>query len=226
MTKKPRKQSSKKSGGSAEPQTSAEAGHNQLNDDELQALFFQHKKLYEAKLAAKKKGDADLKNACKLIKAEGGKNQVGKIKTAIRLDTEEGEAEVRAELLETMQVARWVGASIGTQFDTFGGGAEEGDRPFEEGKRVGMAGEPCKPPYEPSAPDYQKWMDGYHKGQAVKAQGFKKPDDGEAGDGERLPRKEWQQQLREQNEQAERDIAAATRSKDVGTKPATHQVVE
>jgi len=113
MTKKPRKQSSKKSGGSAEPQTSAEAGHNQLNDDELQALFFQHKKLYEAK-----------------------------------------------------------------------------------------------------------------KGQAVKAQGFKKPDDGEAGDGERLPRKEWQQQLREQNEQAERDIAAATRSKDVGTKPATHQVVE
>jgi hypothetical protein len=113
-------------------------------------------------LAAKKKADADFKNAAKLIKAEGGKNQVSKIKIAIRLETDEGEAEVRAELQGTMQVARWVGASIDTQFEMFADAG--GSRLFEEGKRSAMRGEACKAPTDATADGQQEFIKGWHAG--------------------------------------------------------------
>jgi len=198
----------------------APAGHNEFTDEELQALFFQHKSLFETRLAAKKKADADFKNACKLIKSEGGKTQVADIKTAIRLDTDEGEADVKSELENTLRVARWMGASIGSQFEMFDEDRTPAvDRAFDEGKRAGMKGEPRKPPHDPSTPQYATWMEGYGVGnEALATKGFKAPATAPEAEGEPpkgMSKKDWHEQLRRQHEEG----------LNLGTAEPTHQVV-
>ena len=158
---------SKKDGGAAQ----SVPGDKNISDDDLQALAFQHKASYEAALATKKKADADFKNVCKRAKAEMGKDAVDQIKTMIECDTPEGEARIKARVLNTVAAARWAGAAFGTQFEMFDGPdrtpAEE--RAHGEGKRAGMQGDACRPPYDGSVPQYQKWIDGWHKGQEAKA---------------------------------------------------------
>lgn len=160
----------------AETATSNEPGkgHNNppLNDAERQALHFRHVKEYEGALAVKKKGDADLKNCAKRIKAEGG--SVKAIKLSIELATPEGESAFRARLAEQQEVAAWNG--VGIQVDMFADERQPAeDRAFEEGKRAGMKGEDRKPPYDPSVPQHQKWLEGYGEGNAVLAsEGFKR----------------------------------------------------
>lgn len=157
------------------PSTAPKKTAEDLSDEQLQKLFFDHKHLYEARLAAKKKADADLKNACKLIKSEGTK--IADIKMAIDLETDEGEARIKADLQSTLRVARWMGASIGQQFEMFDADrTPASERARGEGKRAGMKAEARKPPYDPSTEQYREWMAGYDEGQAVNADGFRKPE--------------------------------------------------
>ncbi len=151
------------------------AGHNStagLSDAERQALHFRHVKEYSGALAIKKKADADLKNVCKRIKAEG--DSVDKVKLTIALETPEGEAALRAKMAEMQEVAAWNG--VGIQVDMFADERQPAeDRAFEEGKRAGMKGEPNQPPHDPSVPQYARWLEGYGEGNAVLAsEGFKK----------------------------------------------------
>lgn len=138
-----------------------------LSDDQLRALFFNHKSQYEKALEAKKKADATLKVVCKQIKAEGTK--LDDIKTAIRLEEPEGEAELRAQIEREIRVARWVGLPLGTQLSLL----DEIDRTpideraFEEGKRAGLKGQVASPPSSYAGDTMQKWMDGWSAGQAV-----------------------------------------------------------
>lgn len=149
-------------------------GHNidGLSDAQRQALHLsQHVPAYEKALAAKKKADADLKNVCKLIKTEGG--SVNAVKLTIALRTPEGEAAFRAKLAEEHEVAVWNG--VGIQVDLFADEREPAeDKAFAAGKRAGMAGETAKPPFDPSVPQYARWMEGHAEGQAIVAKGFKK----------------------------------------------------
>lgn len=144
----------------------------ELTDAERQALHFQHVKTYQKALGAKKDADAKFKNACKVIKAEGG--SVRAVKLTIDLQTPEGEAAFRARMAEEAEIAGWNG--LGVQIDLFADERQPAeDRAFEEGRRAGMKGEPKKPPYDPSVPQYGKWMDGHAEGNAVLAsEGFKK----------------------------------------------------
>ena len=135
-----------------------------LNDDDLQALAFQHKRSYETALATKKKAEAEFKNACKRAKAELGENAVETIRTMIEFETEEGEAAIKGRMERALCAARWMGASLGTQFDMFGAGAGEGTSRLEQGKRAGMAGDPCKPPADATADGQQEWIGGWHAG--------------------------------------------------------------
>jgi predicted Holliday junction resolvase-like endonuclease len=156
----------------------AQSGHNKLTDDQLQALLFQHVKSYEKTLAAKKEADAKFKNACKTARAELGKDGVDQIKQVILLQQPEGEAALRAMIERQLRVARYVGSPIGTQFGLLDGIDESAeDRAYDAGKRIGLAGEPCKSPYMESTEEGQAWMEGFHEGQAVLAQGFKQPVD-------------------------------------------------
>jgi hypothetical protein len=163
-------------------QSSPDIGHNsnggdtELTDDQRAALLFQHVRSYKTALEAKKKADADIKNICKIAKAECGKDAVESIKDKIKMETEEGQAEVKAQIERQLRVARWMGADVGTQFsmnlEVDRTPAE--DRAYDDGKRVGLAGGPCNPPHDPSVPQYAKWMGGFHAGQAVLAAGIKR----------------------------------------------------
>ena len=168
-------------GGSTAPEAAAVGpGHNiqALDDDQRQILFDQHVTNYKNRLAAKKKSDADLKNACKLAKAELGKTAVMEIKLAIEFETEEGEGAIKDRLEATLRIARWVGSWIGTQAEMFGDGVDRtpaADRAYDEGKRAGRKGEPAKPPHSPETEQYRRWLDGHADGNEALAKSGLKP---------------------------------------------------
>lgn len=141
-------------------------GHNSLSDVDLQALFGQHKQAYEKALAKKKTADAEFKNACKRAKAELGDEAVADIKTAIEIETEEGEAKVKARIELQLRVLRWMGLAIGVQADLFDDTIVPAtDRAFAEGRRDGVAGNPRKTDHHPNTAQYRSYMDGYQVGQ-------------------------------------------------------------
>lgn len=167
--------------GTAEPDASgvvAEAsgngiGHNSpppdLTDADLEALAFQHKKSYSAALATKKAADAALKNVCKLAKAELGADAVDTIKDMIALETEEGEAKLKAKIERQLRAARWMAVPLGNQAELFGDVIDRTpaiERARAEGRRVGMEGGDKKPPYDQTVPQHDAWMAGWDDGQA------------------------------------------------------------
>jgi len=150
----------------------ATPGHNSaLSDDERQALHWEHVRDYEVVLAAKKKADADIKNVGKRIKAEG--DSVAKVQITIALRTPEGEAAFKARIQEEMEVAAWNG--VGVQTELFGDAdlMPAVDKKYADGKRDGLAGNPCRPECDASVPQYKSYMTGFHEGQAVLAKGIK-----------------------------------------------------
>lgn len=145
------------------------AAHGQnirpLNEDEQRALAFHHRREYRDALASKKEADAGFKNTCKRIIAEG--TSIADVREMIKLDGQGGEAALRAEIERMMKVARWMGASIGEQFDLED--AINDRRPLDErayaaGKVAGMNGDTCSAPYDGHAG--QEWIRGWHDGQA------------------------------------------------------------
>ena len=156
---------------------SVTADHNvvrasELTDDQRQALFFQHKKQYEKALEAKKRADADLKNACKLIKEEG--SSLDEIKLAL-MDPAAFEKYARDRAESLIRVAQWLGSPVGTQFALFNepDRTSSDEKAFNDGKRAGFAGEDASPPYAKHLPQAGKWLEGWHAGQAVVLAGFK-----------------------------------------------------
>lgn len=162
-----------------------------LDDDQRQVLFFQHKRTYESALAAKKTATANFLNATKLARADLGKGAIKDIKTAIQLEEDGGEEVLRAEIENQLRVARWMGAPLGSQADLFGDADRTplADRAFAEGKRDGLAGKACKTDHAPSTEAYRFYMSGYQEGQTAaiaKGGGFKAPPEG-------VSRKEWKE---------------------------------
>lgn len=166
-------------GGAAKPAT-PRAGHNsgkELTADERQTLFLRDKDAYIRDLAAQKKATKAFQDTCKRIKADGFTNK--QIKAAIEMDTPEGEARVRAEVLDILQAAKWVGShQMGNQLDMF----QEPDRTpsvdkaYDEGKRTSMENKPAAPVYAPETEQYRHYMQGYHDHQRELAGGLKAPE--------------------------------------------------
>lgn len=159
-------------GASAEKPAEAGIGHNELTDDELRTLAFQHRDKYAKALAVKKKADADFKNTCKAAKAEMGNGAVDIIKDLIALEDPEGEAALREKLKRQADAMRWAGLPLGTQIDLALGEVDRTpsvDRAFDEGKKMSMEGKPAKPAYDPSTPQYRAFMDGYAEHQTTLA---------------------------------------------------------
>jgi ribosome modulation factor len=158
-------------GEGAPPPPSNGVGHNAnggLSDEQRQALFFQHKKSYESGLATKKKADADFKNVCKRAKSELGKHAVDEIKLAIGLEEDDGDTALQARIERELRVARYMGSSVGTQFEMFGDGVDRQpavDRARDEGKRAGMQGQSKKAPYDHTLPQHDAWCEGWDTGQ-------------------------------------------------------------
>jgi len=137
-----------------------------LTDEQMQALFLSHLEGYEVALAAKQAADASFKNHCKLMKAEGTK--LSEVKLAIKLQSPEGDREMRERLERETRVARWMGAPIGTQFTLLDEDRTPiDDKVRDDGKRSGLRGEPCVAP--PNLPGnlVTVYTEGWQEGQKV-----------------------------------------------------------
>lgn len=160
-------------------------GHNsdkakELTPDQQRALFLRHKTRYAAALTAKKAADADLKNVCNVIKAEGF--TVDQIKAAIAFETPEGEAKETAKVKQILQAAAWAGVPLGTQLSLF----EQPDRTpsvdvaYDKGKMASMQNQRAAPQdagYAPGTEQYDHYMAGFHSHQRELAGGLKAPAD-------------------------------------------------
>lgn len=156
-----------------------------IDEEQLQALFFQSKRDFERALGLKKKADADFKNCCRRIKAELGKRGVDEIKLAITLDSEEGEANAKGDIESTLRVMRWMGVPVGTQGDLFPTNDPTPivDRAFAEGRRHALAGEPRANPHHHTTEAARAYNAGYENGQEEKIRTGIKPIEPEvAGD--------------------------------------------
>lgn len=157
---------------------SPNVGHNQPSDDQVQALTRQHAQKRAKLLEAEKRAKADRMNFDKVIKSDLGAHGLADIKLLEKLETPEGEEEVRAEMERRARVFRWAGIPIGTQGSLFDEDRRPiEDRAFDEGKRAGMEGKHCEPPHPAGTSAASRWVEGWHAGQAILATGFKKPAD-------------------------------------------------
>lgn len=147
--------------------------NSELTEDERRALLFQHVASYEQALATKKAADAAIKNVCKLAKAELGKSATDEIKEVIALKEPGGEAALREKIERQLKVARYVNAPLGHQFSFAEDMRPAVDQAFEQGKIRGLQGGDMTPPYDPSLPQYQRWLEGWHAGQDILTSGFR-----------------------------------------------------
>ena len=165
----------------------AEPGHNapmaDITEDQRQALALQHKKRRIALVEAKDRAVAALRNQKKMEKAELGQDGPALIDDMTALDTEEGEARVKADIERKMRAARYMAAPLGNQFGLFDDEDRTPavDRARAEGRRAGMEGVACKPPYDPSVPQHAAWIEGWQDGQKALF-AIQRTEDGEAFD--------------------------------------------
>jgi hypothetical protein len=182
------------------PKKSAE----DLNDDDLATLTYQHKGRYETTLAAKKKADAEFKNACKRARSELGDEAIDDIKQLIEIEDDEEAAKSKysTRVQRIMRVAKMAGMTLAVQLDMFGG---KNSKHYEDGKRSALKGEPRTPPkhLSVSGAEYQDWLRGHADGNAARnADLAKAAESGDDDEDERrpegMPRDEWHAKLREQ----------------------------
>lgn len=137
-----------------------------LTEEQLQALFFDHRRRYKDALAKKKEADANLRNACKRAKADGVDPK--SIKFSIELENDE-DGSIAKEQAERERIAAWMGLPLGGQADFFDR-TPLVDRARADGKRAGMEGETCKPPHDAGGEAGQAWIAGWHEGQRALAE--------------------------------------------------------
>lgn len=150
-------------------------GHNsrQLTEDERRVLTYHHKrKLDEIELEltaikAKKRAAEDL------AKSELGKGAIADIKDLRALEAPKGNEALQASIERQLRLARWANAPVGHQFALMDDMRPDEDRAYELGKTAGLSGEPKKPPYDASVPQYRRWCDGWDAGYSVLLSDFR-----------------------------------------------------
>jgi hypothetical protein len=134
-----------------------------LTDDQQHQLLVSWIPKYEKALKAKSDAAAAFLDVIRKIKAD--KVSIHDIKTAIKLRSPEGEAEVKERLEADLRVARWMNSPIGSQFSLFrDDGVGEESAAFLAGREAGLAGEAAKAPRKFDA---NEWLKGWQSGQAV-----------------------------------------------------------
>jgi hypothetical protein len=144
------------------------------NDDQDRALFLQALPKIAKLIADKDAAVAALRNAYKQAKADGfAKSDFDE---AFKMQGHEGEKVKKAAIQRSLRIARWLGMDLGDQLDMFEQPSRvpAADRAFEEGKAQAMQGISARCDYAPDTEQHRKFMEGWHAGQAVLSQGFKK----------------------------------------------------
>ena len=160
-------------GGPATASNPAPKDHNAMSDDQEQALTRQHAAKRQLLLDAEKSAKANRMNFDKVIKSDLGPDGLNNIKLLAQFESEKGEEDGKAEIERRAKVARWAGLQIGTQGSLFEEDRRSmNEKAFAEGKRVGLKGGDPVSPYAGEAG--QKFLEGWHDGQAVNLSGIKK----------------------------------------------------
>ena len=144
------------------------------NDDQDRALFLQALPKIAKLIADKDAAVAALRNAYKQAKADGF-DKVD-FDEAFKMQGHEGEKVKKAAISRSLRIARWLGMDLGDQLDMFEQPSRvpAADRSFEEGKTQAMQGISARCDYAPDTEQYRNFMRGWHAGQEVLSQGFKK----------------------------------------------------
>lgn len=152
-----------------------EPGHNrgELTDEQRQKLHILHLGHYKRALDVKKAADAAFRNVCKTAKAELGDNAVTAIKTAIFLETPEGQATFKGRIAAELEAARWAGMPVGHQEDMFADRRPAEERAYDEGRADGMGGVSQSSKWDPSTKAGQEYLRGWGEGQAVQLSNIK-----------------------------------------------------
>ena len=172
---KPKDAGSPAAAANASKPAHGEPGHNrgELTDEQRQKLHLQHVGHYKRALEAKKAADAAMKNVCKAAKADLGDHAVAAIKTAIFLETPEGQATFKTRIEAELQAARWAGLPVGHQDDMFADRRPAEERAYDEGRADGMAGANQSTKWDASTKAGQEYLRGWGEGQAVQLANIK-----------------------------------------------------
>ena len=144
-------------------------------DDEARALFLHHlPKIAEAKDKVAK-ATADLRNAYK--RAKGDNFVKADFDVAFEIQGAEGEKAKKAAIARELTIAKWLGCDLGAQLDLFmmESAVPAEDRAFEEGKTDAMQNKAARPSYDPSVPQYKRYMEGFHSVSEARINGGIKP---------------------------------------------------
>lgn len=144
----------------------ATVGHNStLSPGEKRALAYDGLRRYDKAMAIKKKADADFKNECKKIIAQG--TTIERIKQLKSFQEDPGGDRLRAEVEALLEIASWTNSPVGTQFSLL----DEPDRQpveekaYQDGKIAGYLGETARTPEGYTGPVEQAWLRGNADGQ-------------------------------------------------------------
>jgi hypothetical protein len=187
MAKKPAKKTTakkaapaKKPKGKAAPAAATSANEKRFNspvNEEDRALFLQTLPKIADLKAKVASATANLRNAYKTAKKDGFTK--ADFEVAFAIQGAEGEKKKKAAIARDLTIAKWLGCDLGMQLDLF---VEDErvpaeDRAYEEGKTASMTGQPCKPDYDPSVPQYASYIKGFQDHQQTLHKQFKKKED-------------------------------------------------
>lgn len=173
VTLKPRKARAAKPAGAVKAHNTA-ALNDQRTEDQVREGWLHHREVWNQMTARQKVLNKQWKDVKAALKADGYK--VGQMKIADSLSgSEKQEAKVHGEVHDRLQVAYWMGHPMGAQFDLFTqpDRTPAVDRAYDQGKQASMENKACKPPYDASTPQYERYMAGYQDHQGKLAKGFK-----------------------------------------------------
>lgn len=178
MAKKAVKTAAKKAAKGAKKST-AKAVAEIIMDPDKRALFLSNKEKFKKLSDAVASASGKLRAHAKQIKADGF--TIDQIKVGIRVETPEGEAELRAEFEALLLAARYSGSALGQQLELFStpDRTPAVDIAKDEGQRDSMEGKTASPKYDPSTPQHAAYMQAYHDEteRRVKAGFSKLPED-------------------------------------------------
>jgi hypothetical protein len=179
------KQTAKPKAPKAQAASGPGKGHNQtLGDrtaDNIREGFLVHRNTWNQLTAAQKALDKRWTDCKAALKADDYKVLHMQIADDLSGSPKQ-EAKVHAAVHDRLQVALWVGHPMGAQLDLFAqpDRTPAVDRARDEGKQASMENRPAKPPYDPSTPQHQAYMEGFHEDQTRIQKGFKPlKDDGD-----------------------------------------------
>ena len=138
----------------------------EVDDAQEQALFNHHFPKIQAAKEQLESANSALRALYKAAKADGLTKPDFDIGAAVA--TAEKEAKLRAELMRTVQVAKWCGSDIGQLAFDLADRVPAVDRAHEEGRVAAQRGETAKPGYDPSTEQHREYMRGFHEATEAK----------------------------------------------------------